>query len=166
MSSDERTERGAPDPTPMNAPARRARLQAALVLAAVVLTSLVGGIALDRYVLHRHRPTTHGDRRGPDGGRPPRTEMSSRIAERMGTDLGLTPDQRSRVDTIIGHQLDAVRAIMDRTRPEMDSVLASTRVAIESLLTPDQRARFDSLQARRGTYPDWRQRRPDSGRRR
>jgi Spy/CpxP family protein refolding chaperone len=164
LSDEQRT--GRTEATPVNAPARRARLQAAIVLAAVVLTSLVGGIALDRFVLHRHRPGVRMERRGPDAARPARSEMSRRIAERMGSDLDLTPDQLAHVDTIIGRQLESVRAIMDRTRPAMDSVLAGTRVAIDSLLTPEQRVRFDSLRARRGTYPDWRQRRPDSSRRR
>jgi Spy/CpxP family protein refolding chaperone len=61
----------------------------------------------------------------------------------------LTPDQRTRVDSIVGRQVTQVHAIWEEMRPRMDSIINGARSEIERTLTPEQRKKFSDLRERR-----------------
>jgi periplasmic protein CpxP/Spy len=72
---------------------------------------------------------------------------SAEDRERMARELGLTAEQRTRIDEILDEQQRQIRAIMSETRPRTREVLRETRTRIEEVLTPEQRARFEELHA-------------------
>jgi Spy/CpxP family protein refolding chaperone len=119
----------------------RPRLVAALLLVLALLVGVVVGIALDRTVLLR----------GPFGGKGWRmafTGPSPAFRERMLRELGLTPEQRVRVDSVIDRSHREFCAVHDDIRPRLDSVVARTRRGIDSVLTPEQRVKAEKLKAR------------------
>ncbi|HEU4700367.1 MAG TPA: hypothetical protein VFS40_14380 [Gemmatimonadales bacterium] len=79
----------------------------------------------------------------------PAARTSEGYLDRLTRDLALTPVQR-----------DSVRAVLERHRPQMDSLWQSVRPRFETLrttirseirthLTPEQRARYEQLLERR-----------------
>lgn len=132
------------DDTPLAPPARSTRLLAVGVLVIVALAGVIGGVALDRTVLRprgaewRGGPPRSGERR------PPR-----RPSAMLGAELKLTEEQAVRIDTLIENQMRGFREIRRSTQPAVDSLMAQTRRAIDSILTPAQRTMLDSARARR-----------------
>ncbi|HET7598933.1 MAG TPA: periplasmic heavy metal sensor [Gemmatimonadales bacterium] len=101
------------------------RWRAAALLAAVFVLGLVVG-AWGRGLAHS-RPFAQADRPGPDG-----------MVRRLSHELDLTPPQR-----------DSVRAILDRHRPEMDSLWRDFRPrlrAVEQSVRNDIAAQLDTRQ--------------------
>ena len=119
----------------------RGRLMAALVLFLVAVTGGLTAVALDRSVL-RHRP--HGMPPFPP---PPQHEREFR--DRMSREIGLSPDQRRRVDSLMDEQISEIRDIRAEVQPRLDSVVSQTRREIEAILTPEQREKARAM-ARRG----------------
>ncbi len=133
------------DDAAMAPPPRGTRLLAVGVLLVVALAGVIGGITLERTVLHgrsgygRGAPARGGERRpGP-----------RRPSDMLGADLKLSPDQAVRIDTLIEQQMRGFREIRRSTQPAIDSLMAQTRRAMDSILTPAQRATLDSTRARR-----------------
>lgn len=132
------------DDTPLAPPARSTRLLAVGVLVIVALAGVIGGVALDRAVLRprstewRGGPPRNGERR------PPR-----RPSAMLGAELKLTEEQAVRIDTLIENQMRGFREIRRSTQPAVDSLMAQTKRAIDSILTPAQRTMLDSARARR-----------------
>ena len=146
--------------------ASRARMAAALAFVAIAGAGLLSGVTLDRYVLTRG---AHGWRGGPGGGRmggmPPFGDASgSRAAggdhseaadarhkemrDRLAKELGLSPEQRVAVDTVMAQQAVKFRVARDRIRPAMDSLVAETQAHMDSILTPDQREKMKGMRER------------------
>ncbi|MEZ0336422.1 MAG: Spy/CpxP family protein refolding chaperone [Gemmatimonadales bacterium] len=119
----------------------RNRLIAAAVLFLVAVTGGLTAVTLDRFVL---RPGPHRMHPFP----PPRPDEAA-FRERMSRELGLTPDQRTRVDSLMDRQLREIRALRAEVQPRLDSVVAQTRLEIEEILTPEQREKARAL-AKRG----------------
>jgi Spy/CpxP family protein refolding chaperone len=67
----------------------------------------------------------------------------------LGAELKLTEKQATRIDTLIENQMRQFREIRRSTQPAVDSLMAQTRRAIDSILTPAQRVQLDSVRARR-----------------
>lgn len=129
---------------PLAPPARSTRLLAVGVLVIVALAGVIGGVALDRVVL---RPRGGEWRGGPPRGgerRPAR-----RPSAMLGAELKLTEEQAVRIDTLIENQMRGFRDIRRSTQPAVDSLMAQTKRAIDSILTPAQRIMLDSARARR-----------------
>jgi Spy/CpxP family protein refolding chaperone len=120
------------------------RTLAALVLLLILLTGGLAGIAVDRLVLlpqHFGRPPFgHGP---PRGRRPFGEERGFR--ERFARELGLSAEQQTRIDSIMGRQIRTLREIREQARPRIDSVLAETRRQIDAVLTPAQRQKAEAL---------------------
>lgn len=119
----------------------RPRLVAALLLVLALLVGVVVGIALDRTVLLR----------GPFGGRGWRMAFagpSPAFRERMVRELGLSPEQRVRVDSVIDRSHREFCAVHEGVRPRLDSIVARTRLGLDSVLTPEQRVKAEKLKAR------------------
>jgi Spy/CpxP family protein refolding chaperone len=136
----------------------------------LLLTGIMGilaGIMIDRTLLtvpHVAAPpvaprASHGrddrewrDERVPGG-------MRRHYAERMARDLALTPEQRTRIDSILRAQQEQVRALRRETTPRFKDIADDTRTAIRAVLTPQQRERWQTLRQRwRGSAEDSSQR--------
>jgi hypothetical protein len=58
-------------------------------------------------------------------------------------DIGITADQRLRMDSILDSRNCAMDSVIKTVQPKLDSVKAASRVQMDQLLTPDQRARLE-----------------------
>jgi Spy/CpxP family protein refolding chaperone len=133
------------DDMPPAPPVRSTRLLAVGVLVIVALAGVMGGVALDRVVL---RPRSAEWRGGPPRGGE-RSRTPRRPSAMLGAELKLTEEQAVRIDTLIENQMRGFREIRRSTQPAVDSLMAQTRRAIDSILTPAQRVQLDSVRARR-----------------
>jgi hypothetical protein len=117
---------------------------AALVLVLAVLVGGLGGVVLDRLVLVPGMGRGHGWEHGP-GRRPPRDrEFRTRFAR----ELGLSPAQQQRVDSIMEQQGRELRAVRGRVQPQLDSIISRTRLALDSVLTLEQRQKAAEIRRR------------------
>ena len=112
---------------------------AVLVLVVAVLAGGIAGVAADRRILlpHMHHGPWHG---GPHGG-PRDREFRDRFAK----EVGLTPDQQIRVDSIMDRQGRELRAVRGQVQPQLDSIITRTRRALDSVLTPEQRKKAEAI---------------------
>jgi hypothetical protein len=129
-----------------------ARSLAAFVVTVALVTGVVLGIAADRWLLIGH----FGRRRqpspfvaGPRGlfGGPPREPRDNAtgnwITQQMARTLGdLTPAQGARIDSILTRRLAQRRDLEAPIRDRMRALIDSTRADVDSVLTPDQRKRL------------------------
>jgi hypothetical protein len=119
----------------------RPRILAALLLLLALLGGIVLGVALDRTLLLR----------GPFAGRGWRMAIagpSPAFRERIVRELGLSPEQRVRVDSVIDRSHREFCAVQADIRPRLDSVLARTRRELAAVLTPEQLAKADKFKTR------------------
>ena len=129
-----------------------ARSLAAFVVTVALVTGVVLGIAADRWLLighfGRHRPPSSfpAGPRGIFGGpqREPRDNATgSWITQQMARTLGdLTPVQEARIDSILTRRLAQRRELEAPIRDRMRALIDSTRADVDSVLTPDQRKRL------------------------
>ena len=134
-------------------PARKAPggpLFAVLVLVIAVLAGGIGGVAADRLILlpQMHRGPWHGPG-GPHGGPPRDREFRDRFAR----EVGLTPDQKTRIDSIMDQQGRELRAVRGQVQPQLDSIITRTRRALDSVLTPEQRKKAEAIRKRHPPPP-------------
>lgn len=73
----------------------------------------------------------------------PRTAMRARLAD----DLGLSPAQRAKLDTILDAKRASMKAALERTRPTMRAIGDTAALRIEGMLDPAQRAKFAAMRA-------------------
>jgi Spy/CpxP family protein refolding chaperone len=113
---------------------------AVLVLVVAVLAGGIAGVAADRLILlpHMHHGPWHG---GPRGGPPRDREFRDRFAR----EVGLTPDQQTRIDSIMDRQGRELRAVRGQVQPQLDSIITRTRRALDSVLTPEQRKKAEAI---------------------
>jgi Spy/CpxP family protein refolding chaperone len=132
------------DDSPLPSPARSTRLLAVGVIVVVALAGIMAGVALDRTVLRQRGWTPRGSL-----ARGERRTAPSRPSAMLGADLKLTEEQAVRIDTLIERQMRGFREIRQSTQPAIDSLMAQTRRAMDSILTPAQRSVLDSARVRR-----------------
>lgn len=111
------------------------RLQRSKSLALMFLlgAALVGGalgFSADRYMTRAHRG------------------CGSRSREGFYDQIGLSPAQRTRMDTILDAQHRQVADLMRPIRPTLDAIKQRARAQIVTVLSPEQRARLDQFEAR------------------
>jgi Spy/CpxP family protein refolding chaperone len=119
---------------------QQTKLVAALVIAGAFVAGAAIGVAGDRAL----RPDSHGG--GP---------VDSRTFwDRTAREWGLTPAQRSVVDSLMDAQHKKMAALYRPLRPTIDSVDALARIISDStqdqlrrVLTPDQQKKLDALRA-------------------
>jgi Spy/CpxP family protein refolding chaperone len=131
-----------PHPTPGTP---RAPLLALLVLLLAALAGGVGGVAADRLIL---LPRMHGGPEyGPGGFHrgPPRDRE---FRDRFAREVGLTPQQQTRIDSIMDRQGRELRVVRGQVQPQLDSIITHTRRALDSVLTPEQRKKAEAIRKR------------------
>jgi Spy/CpxP family protein refolding chaperone len=128
-----------PDGSEVVAPRRPSRTRVLTLLAAgIALVAGAGvatGVVLERTVLSHH--DDHG--RGP-GGR--RGGDRGPMHERFGRDLGLSKAQESKIDSIFASHRPAIDSARAASEPRVRAIIDQTRREIDSVLTPEQRAKM------------------------
>lgn len=109
----------------------------------VAAAGVASGVVLERRVLshrwerERGRP---GERR--EGG--PRHPMH----ERFGRELGLTPAQAAKIDSIFASHRPAIDSARAAAEPKIRAIIEQTRREIDSVLTPAQREKMHARMMR------------------
>ncbi len=62
--------------------------------------------------------------------------------EAMYDDLGLSPQQRDQMDSVLDARQDQIQALLRPIQPQLDSVKANARAQFRRILTADQWAKF------------------------
>lgn len=111
------------------------RGRAAILLALVFASGLTVGLAAERAILHDGDGNRHG--RGERDGRT--------TIERFSEQLGVTAEQRARIDPILVETREGMAELYERHRPEWQALIDSARSRIEAVLTPEQVAEYRAL---------------------
>lgn len=148
----------------------KTRLITAAVLVLVAMAGIVVGVALERELGGRsffsgelRRPESQADRsmRGREG-----EDRSRGVPGRRGSllveQVGLSPEQKEKVDSIVTSYHDRMRALHeefnDAYMPRYRKILEDTRDDIRALLSDEQRSAYDSIlvadRRRRDRRPD------------
>jgi Spy/CpxP family protein refolding chaperone len=124
-------------------------LMAVLVLLLVAFAGGLAGVALDRLVLlpHMFRGPGFGHEHGPGGRRDP--EFRARFAR----ELGLSPEQQIRIDSIMERQGRELRAVRGQVQPTLDSIITRTRSQLDSVLTAEQRKKAQEIRRKHPRPP-------------
>lgn len=127
----------------VQSPARRTRLLAGALLLATFAAGALVGMA-SQQVLSANEPDRSEERRdrsrghslfGPEG----------RLTQR----LGLTEDQRARIDSILAADRQKADSIFDEMKPRLRARYDSTTSALRAVMTPEQQAEFDRYRQER-----------------
>jgi Spy/CpxP family protein refolding chaperone len=129
-----------------------ARALAVIVIVAIIVASVVGGIAIDRVVLRPPAtPTVLAD----TGFHPlssalrsPTPEERRRIRNELARELNLTPAQDSAIDAIMMQRANEFSALREEIRPRVERLVSDVRSDVEQVLTPAQREHYRRLQLR------------------
>jgi len=128
-----------------------ARWVAVIVIGAIVVASVVGGVAIDRVLLKPAAPPMFAD----TGFHPlssvlrsPTPEERRRLRGQLSRELALTAAQDSAIDAIMMERAGEFSALREEIRPRVERLVSDVRSDMEQVLTPEQRARFRRLQLR------------------
>jgi Spy/CpxP family protein refolding chaperone len=119
---------------------RRSRL---VGLALLVMTFLVGGLAGAAFtqVLNAREPAP-AEATTQTCGAHGRHRETALIEQ-----LDLTPEQRTRVDSILERRRSEAHAFWESEGKRLQTIVDSTRLEVSAVLTPQQQARYDALRA-------------------
>jgi Spy/CpxP family protein refolding chaperone len=125
------------------------RIAATLVLLATFALGAAAGVLADRKLGRQG-----WERRAEGRGKVPswlnRPESEHRkYWGRIHDQLGLTPEQRAAVDTLLSRRARQLEAARHQMEPEMLRIMQTTRAQIDSILTPDQRSRLEEIRKER-----------------
>jgi len=134
----------------------RTRLATILILFLILATGAVLGVALDRRIEARSPSASEAspqDEAGPSGEDEAEGEESPRRRHLIVEQVGLSPEQKAQVDSIVAHYRQEMRDLQDELQAELQQaytpryrgLLEETREEIKGVLTPDQRMEYDSL---------------------
>jgi hypothetical protein len=121
------------------------RIVRLLVIGSVIAVFL-GGLVTG-YVLGIHRTVEPGPPPpapiGPPPGPGPR--QLDALLDRFSTEIGVSPDQRAAIATVLHDGQRGLRDTMERLRPELEAHRAKIEGAIDQILTPEQRDRYHAM---------------------
>lgn len=114
----------------------------ALLLAITFLAGVAAGVAADRALGVGSagdvaKQAEADDRRGRHG--------RGTTIERFADELGLTQEQRARIDPILEHTRERMSELFEPVRPAYRELVDSTRAQIEAVLTPEQVTEYRRL---------------------
>lgn len=141
------------------------RLNAALVIASIVVASGIAGAAIDRAFVVRgggraqRAPSSVGGGGGGGGGGgrggrlSPEVEAKRRsdMLDRMSRELALTPAQRAGFDSVMQRTDSSLRAVRREMQPKIQQVFEVSRAEMVARLDTTQRVKFNAM--RRGGPP-------------
>ena len=108
-----------------------------LVAAGALVLTFVAGLALGWSIA---RQDVAGARGGRGGGETSRMERGRDAFERR---IGITPAQRTRIDSIFASRRGQIDAFWHGPGQQLRAILDSTQADVRSVLTPEQQVRFD-----------------------
>ena len=73
---------------------------------------------------------------------------ADRMADNLGRELQLSPQQKTQVQQIIERHRARIDATMSSVRPRVRLEIDATNKEIETILTPEQRTKFEALRMR------------------
>ncbi|MFW6084449.1 MAG: hypothetical protein ACODAA_04490 [Gemmatimonadota bacterium] len=140
---------------------RTSRTRVALLLVLTFAAGMAAGVAADRQLRSDAGDETtkqlrEDDRKDRRGGKA--------TIERFADELGLTEEQRARIDPILEDAREGMSELFEPVRPAYRALVDSTRARIEAVLTPEQVTQYRSLLDRE--YGDRDRRRDHDGDRR
>jgi len=104
-----------------------------------VLGAAVGGVFGYSFAHHAQADTTKVQ---PQLSEPER--RAKRVTE-MTKELGLTDDQRTKIDAIIHQTHDAMKEVRDKSEADVDALRQHARDEMRLLLTPEQKPKFEEM---------------------
>jgi len=133
-----------------------ARSLAIIVIAAIIVASVVAGVAIDRVLLRSASAATlladTSFHPLSSALRSPTPEERRRLRSELTRELNLTPAQDSAFDTIMMQRAGEFSALREEIRPRVERLVSDVRSDMEQVLTPAQRERFRRFQLRNGDY--------------
>lgn len=125
----------------------KARLVTVVVLALVFGSGVTAGLAWDR--TPGAAPTEAMAQAEHQGGEREDRERSGRSDRDrrplLVEQVGLTSEQKTRVDEIVESSRQRMRNLEKDTRPQYHAIIEETRTAIKEVLTTEQRAEYETL---------------------
>lgn len=119
----------------------RSRARVALLLLLTFAAGMAAGVAADRQFgsaeAEAPKQAEEDHRRDRRGG--------GTTIERFADELGLTTEQRARIDPILEDMREQMSDLFDPVRPAYRDLVDSTRARIEAILTPEQVADYREL---------------------
>ena len=70
--------------------------------------------------------------------------VPGRVANIMKHELGLTSEQRDKLEAIFRARTPQIDAVREKIIPEMDAILEDIRKEVDAILTPDQAKAWDT----------------------
>jgi len=115
-------------------------------LAVVLLFGGVSGAALDRAFVRKAETTERQQRQDDresrrDGSR----DRRQGYLDWLSSELDLTADQKTQVQTIVESYHEEVSALWRETNPRFESLKSQVRAAIREVLDEDQKAKYEAL---------------------
>ena len=142
---------------------KSSRTRVALLLAITFVAGMAAGVAADRQL--RPDPGEDASKQVREDHRKDRRGGGATI-ERFADELGLTDEQRARIDPILEDTREGMSELFEPVRPAYRALVDSARARIEAVLTPEQAAQYRSLLEREyGDRDDRRDRDGDEPRR-
>lgn len=83
--------------------------------------------------------------RGPRGDGPPGPPPPPVFSREMSERLGLSEEQKMKIDGILAEGREQGEALRRELRPRFEAQIEGVRARIAEVLTPDQRTRFDAM---------------------
>jgi hypothetical protein len=109
-----------------------------VVVVVVFIAGLIVGVAGDHfYLLHSGRFSRRATRISAD-----------RMADHLGHELQLSPQQKTQVQQIIERHRAKIDATMASVRPQVRQEVDATNADIDRILTPEQRTKFAAIRMR------------------
>lgn len=130
---------------------RRSQALVILLLATTFTAGVAAGVAADRLWLRPEGAVSESA----DVERPHREEDEKKgkeedtVIERFSEELGLTPSQKARIDTILHHYRESMRELRREVRPRYDALVDSARLRIEAVLDSSQARKYRKLLERK-----------------
>ncbi|MFQ5789116.1 MAG: Spy/CpxP family protein refolding chaperone [Acidobacteriota bacterium] len=113
-----------------------------LTLALTLVLGMSVGILLDRWVLDPHEGWQSRGHRHRDRG--------ERLLSRLDEELGLSAEQRARLEKLLADNREKAHAFWKETRDAYSQLRQEFRHQIRALLSAEQQERFDELYAEEG----------------
>jgi hypothetical protein len=68
--------------------------------------------------------------------------MQKHLADRISSDLALTPDQRGQLEMMLPRHLAAFDSLREEMGARLQTLLDSSSAEVETILTPEQRVKW------------------------
>ena len=121
----------------------RTRIWFSLFVLAVFCVGLAVGLGIGRHMGPPPRGGPFFGDNGPRGGRGPGGPPPGMLIDRLGRELQLTPDQKTRIEHIFRERRDRLEGVQRDVIARAEQEQRELQAEIRKVLTPEQQPRFD-----------------------